>query len=151
MKKNNEIDIVWQNIEKPGWMKNVEILCHEILGLLEIKNWELSLVFCDDSLITELNEKFRKKPGPTDILSFPMEKSANNESNDRKIMAGDVVISVDTLVRNAVKYGCSREMELKRLLIHGILHLKGMDHDKNDTAMLDLQEKILNKVHKEGS
>jgi len=66
-------------------------------------------------------------------------------------LAGDIVISIDTLFRNADEFNVAVDEELKRLLIHGILHLSGMDHSDNspEQEMLKLQESILTDLLKE--
>jgi probable rRNA maturation factor len=62
----------------------------------------------------------------------------------RSAFCGDIVISLDTLERNVKSYGVEADEELKRLLIHGILHLSGMDHGEEESdPMLELQEKTL--------
>jgi probable rRNA maturation factor len=67
------------------------------------------------------------------------------DDNETWFTAGDLVISIDSLADNAKQFSVSENEELKRLLIHGILHLNGMDHTTNDTdeEMLQVQEKIL--------
>ena len=82
---------------------------------------EFSLVLTNDKEIHELNNKFRSKDKPTDVLSFP--------SNSTSYL-GDLVISVDTATLQAKTYGCSLLDELTRLTIHGLLHLLGYEHER---------------------
>jgi probable rRNA maturation factor len=93
------------------------------------ENSQLSMVFCDDEAIKELNNDFRGKNEPTDVLSFPMELE-NFVPEIR--MLGDIVISTDTALRQAKDYNHSVESEIIILLIHGLLHLHGYDHIKED-------------------
>jgi probable rRNA maturation factor len=87
------------------------------------------------------------------VLSFPASQTVNEDGEDRYI-PGDIVISLESLKRNAAEFGISEEEELRRLLVHGILHLDGMDHTVNalDEAalaaepMLCLQEKIIREL-----
>jgi probable rRNA maturation factor len=86
----------------------------------EKKKGEIDLSFVADKKIHELNKKFRKKDKPTDVLSF---------NYDGKIL-GDVIISRETTRRNAKKYGVTYNDEVKRLVIHGTLHVLGYDHGR---------------------
>ncbi len=88
-------------------------------------NSQLSMVFCDDEAIKELNNEYRGKNESTDVLSFPMEL----ENFVPKIrMLGDIVISTDTAIKQAKEYEHSLITEIVILMIHGLLHLHGYDH-----------------------
>ena len=123
-----------------------EFLCR-VLEKLGKNKWEVSILFTGDAFIHKLNKEYRGKDEPTDVLSFAQvdNKEAFPEKGGR-FYAGDIVISMETLAKNAEYFGISVNEELKRLLVHGILHLSGMDHDNNnpDQPMLVKQEKILN-------
>lgn len=90
------------------------------------KDVELSLLFCDDAYIQELNCRYRGKNEPTDVLSFEQEAP---EHTDRRLL-GDIVISLETVQRycNDDRDAMRREMLL--LFCHGLLHLLGHDHRK---------------------
>jgi conserved hypothetical protein TIGR00043 len=77
-----------------------------------------------DAQIKRLNKLYRNKDKPTDVLSFPIGEKVNGW-----LILGDVVISVDTAKRQAKELGYSLEEELKRLLVHGLVHLLGYDHE----------------------
>ena len=94
-----------------------------ILRRLHRPRAELSLSFVTDPAIRELNRRYRNRDTPTDVLSFPL---ADEVCPD---LLGDVVISVDMLRRQARQRKRSVADELLRLLIHGILHLLGYDHE----------------------
>ena len=94
-----------------------------ILRRLDRPRAELSLAFVSDPTIRELNRCYRNRDTPTDVLSFPLADEVCPE------LLGDVVISVDTLRRQARQRKRSVTDELQRLLIHGILHLLGYDHE----------------------
>jgi probable rRNA maturation factor len=85
----------------------------------------LSLTLVGDKSIRELNRDYRGKDAPTDVLSFPMERSPAPEAER---LLGDVVISVETAARQAAEYDATLQREIYRLLIHGLLHLLGYDH-----------------------
>jgi len=79
----------------------------------------VNVIFCDDRKILELNRRYRQISKPTDILSFPFDDSD---------LLGEIYISIDTAMRQAKEIGHSVEMEIKRLLVHGTVHLLGHDH-----------------------
>ena len=97
-----------------------------LLGELGERESALSLSLVDDDAIRSLNHRFRGKDKATDVLSFPLDDGTASTLRER--LLGDVVISVDTARRQAAQYDASLQRELYRLLIHGLLHLKGHDH-----------------------
>ena len=107
--------------------------------LLSLDQHELSLVLTGDASIQKLNRTFRGQDRPTDVLSFPQFDnftSAMPERGSGDCMAmpaalGDVVISVDTALRQAKRLGVTPEARLRTLLIHGVLHLLGYDHEQS--------------------
>ena len=101
----------------------------QILENLEETECELSLLLTDDAEIRELNRTWRKLDQATDVLSFPQDEEAVNESGET--LLGDVVISVETAARQAEEHHLSFNEELILLAIHGILHLLGYDHERS--------------------
>lgn len=93
---------------------------------------ELSVAFVDDARMQELNRDWRGKDRPTDVLSFS--QLEGDTVPGQAMLLGDVVISVDTLERQAADGGWTVEEELVRLLLHGVLHLLGHDHERDDEA-----------------
>ncbi len=94
----------------------------------------LSVSLVGDAAIRELNREHRGKDSATDVLSFAIEPEFNGATNGSapERMLGDVVISVDTARRQADGYDATLQDELYRLLIHGILHVLGHDHERVD-------------------
>lgn len=94
------------------------------------ENTEVSVAFCDDKDIHELNRDFRQVDRPTDVLSFALNEGDEPDIVDgpAEELLGDIIISVDTLVRQAEEYGHSVERELAYLTVHGFMHLMGYDH-----------------------
>jgi rRNA maturation RNase YbeY len=90
---------------------------------------ELSLVFTDDGGITELNRRYLNRHGPTNVLAFPM--TDGGQAEVKTSMLGDIVISLDAAQRDAQAGGESLEGTVDRLLIHGLLHLLGYDHERS--------------------
>ncbi len=87
----------------------------------------LSLSFVNDDAIRALNQRYRGKDAATDVLSFPLDDEPGPTPSER--LLGDLVISVDTARRQAEAYDAPLQREIYRLLIHGLLHLKGHDHE----------------------
>ncbi|TDQ41735.1 rRNA maturation RNase YbeY [Aureibacillus halotolerans] len=111
---------------------------------------ELSVTLTDDETIHELNKTYRGKDQPTDVLSFAMQESAEEEpwfeeAKDVPTMLGDIVISVETAKRQAKEYGHSDLRELCFLAVHGFLHLIGYDHmtEEDERKMFSTQEALL--------
>ena len=88
---------------------------------------EVSVLFTDDPSIHTLNLSYRGKDKPTDVLSFPQEEEWTDGLHSPSL--GDLVISTQTARRQAKQFGVSYRKEVLRLLIHGLLHLAGYDHE----------------------
>lgn len=103
---------------------------------------ELSIVLADDPTVHELNRTYRNTDAPTDVLSFSQldgEQFTRPEGNTQHL--GDIVISVETAARQAAQYRQTLQQELEHLLVHGVLHLIGYDHETpEDAAAMQLQE-----------
>ncbi|QEN05852.1 rRNA maturation RNase YbeY [Thiospirochaeta perfilievii] len=143
----NDITLMYQNINKVDWEEKLLGFTDSILNLLEIDNWEFSLTLCDNSYIHKINRDYRDKDKPTDVITFVMsdEPFPVTQEAGEPYSAGDIIISLETVEENSKYFKVSYEEELKRVLIHGILHLMGLDHETNseDEEMLIKQEKIL--------
>lgn len=98
----------------------------------------LSLSLVNDDAIRTLNAKYRGKDAATDVLSFPLDDEPASSPTER--LLGDVVISIDTARRQADAYDAPLQREIYRLLIHGLLHLKGHDHEAADERRIMRRE-----------
>ena len=109
----------------------------------------LGLRFTDDASIAELNESWRQRSGPTDVLSFAALDDLPEDLALPSLELGDIVISVETARRQAGEHGHSLLHELRWLLSHGLLHLLGWDHPDDNAlaAMLQQQEHLLDIGH----
>lgn len=85
------------------------------------------MVLVDDAFIAELNRQYLQREGPTNVIAFPMQEGRFPEVSPQ--LLGDVVVSVDTARREAADAGIDFETRLDELLVHGILHLFGYDHE----------------------
>ena len=95
------------------------------------KTKDLSIALVGRKRIRELNKKYRKKNRATDVLSF----------SDEQIGLGEIVICIREIKKNAKKFNCALKEELARVLIHGILHLLGHEHEKSLTEAEKMEEK----------
>lgn len=140
----NTVAIDVQELDVPAWLDGAAVFAVKAMDAAGVDGWDLSLLFCGQEFIAGLNNEYRGKDGPTDVLSFSLGEWYESESG-RRYMAGDVVLCPPVLVRNAAEFGVTEEEELRRLIIHGILHLSGMDHATNDAGepMLERQESLL--------
>ena len=102
-----------------------------VLSSLDCNECEISILFVEDQGIRDLNHRFRGVDRSTDVLSFPQLFEGKPETSGTLIL-GDVAISLETSLRQTKKHGLSLEEELTLLLIHGILHLLGYDHEVSD-------------------
>lgn len=141
-------------IDEPEWLGNVEPFMNALAKELSFDGQEVSVLFCNDAVIQELNKNYRNIDSATDVLSFENGERFKDEDGVEWLLAGDIAISVDTLKKNAEYFGCGIDSELKRLLLHGYLHLNGYDHGEEhiekgkepECEMLRLQEDILLKL-----
>ena len=111
---------------------------HQVLLALGLSDVELSILLCDDAFIHPLNRDYRGKDKPTDVLSFAMRE----EGDPNDPVLGDVIISVERAQSQASERGHPIGVELALLLVHGILHLLGYDHENDEEAQkMEMKEK----------
>jgi probable rRNA maturation factor len=111
---------------------------------LECPDGELSVLIVDDLEIARLNKTYLGRSGPTNVIAFPMRDGPFGQISPN--LLGDVVISLDTAAREAQDASISVELRFDQLLIHGILHLFGFDHEKTSEqakAMRIQEEQLL--------
>jgi probable rRNA maturation factor len=143
----NIVNLSTEDIPVPRYSKKIILFAEKILDFIRKKNWNLSIVLCGNSKIKKLNYKYRGINQATDVLSFELGIKGMDFDGKIRHFAGDIFISLEKMEKNALQYKISEDEELRRLIIHGILHLDGFDHETNnsDEAMLVKQEKILEK------
>ena len=147
---------IYEGTKEPDWLDRVQAFVEKAAQTLGYEGQEISLLFCNDSYIKELNKEYRNIDAATDVLSFENDEEYEDEEGRWKCV-GDIVISLDTLPVNAEYFNESQNAELKRLIVHGLLHLNGMDHGQEHIEkgqapqgeMLVLQEKILEQLKDE--
>ena len=104
---------------------------------------EVSLLFCDDAAIRELNRQFRGQDKPTNVLSFP-----GPDPLETSAFLGDIAVAFDTVAREALEQGKSLEQHCRHMIVHGFLHLLGYDHedDEEAEAMEAMEIRILQRL-----
>jgi len=114
------------------------------MELLQLQNTEVSIYLTGDENMRKLNREYRGKNKPTDVLSFTFEECVGD-----CILLGEIVISMDTARRQAEELGHSLEDEVRRLLVHGFVHLMGYDHElggDEEKRFKELEEKLLSEL-----
>ena len=120
---------------------------------LGLEQADLTICFVSDAEIARMNQEFRKKKGPTDVLSFPAikrrgpaaEGTARRETRS-PVFLGDIAISPSVARRNAKTFGRALPSELKILILHGVLHLLGYDHETDRGQMDRLENRLRRKL-----
>jgi probable rRNA maturation factor len=122
--------------------ESVRIFAEKTLDYMGSSSSTVSVVIENNAAIQVLNRDYRHIDAPTDVLSFAYDM-IDPETSNRYL--GDIIISGDKVIEQANQAGHSRDKELCILIIHGILHLHGFDHEteEDEAAMFPLQEKII--------
>ena len=132
-------------------LRRIRKMATAILDALKLSHPEISILLLDDRQIEELNRTYLSRDCPTDVLSFPM--TGGPFPSVQSHLLGDVVISVETAARQAASRPAGFYEELALLLIHGILHLLGHDHEQagnEQRRMRRMEHKLLKKLLEEG-
>jgi probable rRNA maturation factor len=102
---------------------------------------DVNVLLTANEQMRRLNHQFRQKDKPTDVLSFP----SRQPGHSREKYAGDLAISIEIAKENAERLGHSFEEEIKILMLHGILHLAGYDHESDNGEMARLEDRLRRK------
>ncbi|MBQ3670812.1 MAG: rRNA maturation RNase YbeY [Treponema sp.] len=152
--KNNVFVSVQDGLDEPEWISKIVPFEQTVLEKISAEGEEVSILFCNDDFIQELTRTYRNIDAPTDVLSFENGETYTDEEGSTWRSMGDIIISLETVPKNAEYFGVPEDEELKRLLIHGTLHINGFDHGEEHIEkgvqptgeMLTLQEKILGEL-----
>lgn len=128
--KQKKYRIPWKSLKKKA---------QAVLNALECPDGELSILLLDDPQIAILNKKYLKREGPTNVIAFSMREGPFAEVTPD--LLGDVAISLETAAKEGALAGISMEDRLTELLVHGILHLCGYDHETSEAEALRMEEK----------
>ena len=133
-------------------------LAQYVIGQMEVHPLaDLSMLLVDEAHMTNLHEKWMEEPGPTDVLSFPMDElrphaiagpnrtRGRDEDESEPVLLGDVVLCPQVAAAQAKQHGHSTQAELELLTVHGVLHLLGYDHadPEEEAEMFGLQNELL--------
>lgn len=116
----------------------------KIFKSLKLENISISIIICDNDYIKKINKKYRKKNKSTDVIAFSYRENPFPAVKLDSEPLGDIYISLEKADENAMVYEVSLIDEIKRLLVHGVLHLIGFDHEKSGK-----DEKIMRKKEEE--
>ena len=120
-------------------LEKMEKTAQAILNALAFPDAELSILMVDDPQIEGFNRAYLHREGPTNVIAFPMREGSFSDINPH--LLGDVVISTDTAAKEAAAMGIATETRIHELLIHGILHLFGYDHEDNEREAGRMEQK----------
>lgn len=119
--------------------KKIEAMIQVILNALDFPDAELSILIVDDPEIATLNGQYLHREGPTNVIAFPMLEGDFADISPQ--LLGDVVVSMDTAQKEADIAGIHVDERLLELLVHGILHLVGYDHELSETEAFRMDAK----------
>ncbi|HEY3198288.1 MAG TPA: rRNA maturation RNase YbeY [Nitrospirales bacterium] len=162
----DRVPVLLQNLQRSIVidMNRLRRMGEHILAAMHVEDAELSIVLVSDGRIRDLNRRYRKKDSATDVLAFPLESEGGGPSRLRRTVRvrslrkaqaqppwvlGDVVISLATARRQAQDFGHGLNQEVVRLLVHGVLHLLGYDHERGRreaARMADEERRVLGMV-----
>jgi probable rRNA maturation factor len=113
--------------------RSIRAFVARLLRLLDCRDKEVSLTFVDDAAIRVINRQYLSKDRPTNVISFSLQEGEFGDINPD--ILGDVIISVETALRDAKSGNLTFDDEIRFLLIHGILHLMGYNHENTTRQM----------------
>jgi len=116
----------------------------QALQTIDSTKQSVTIVFVSDAAIKKLNRQFRDKNYSTDVLSFPTK--AEDFESDNQSHLGEVVISVERAAAQAKENGLTFSNEVEQLILHGLLHLSGYDHDTDNGEMSRLELRLRRKL-----
>jgi len=120
-------------------LKKIQQTAQAVLDALDFPDGELSILLVDDQQIETLNIEYLNRKGPTNVIAFSMREGQFNDITPN--LLGDVVISVETAKKEAHAANISMQNRFNQLLIHGILHLVGYDHEKTQKEAKRMEKK----------
>ena len=134
------VEVVSRQRKVPIDCEHWRAFAEKALKVVPAKGAGATVAFVSDRAMRELNRRWRGKRGATDVLSFP----AAQEEFERGegLSLGDVVISVEQAARQAAEHGLDFEGEVRQLILHGLLHLCGYDHEQDGGEMNALELKL---------
>ena len=140
-----EIEFPWKDIDENWLIKIGESICEKLF----LSNVTISLIMTSNEYIKNVNRDYRKKDTPTDVISFAYREEPFPQGDEEIEELGDIYISLERALEQSVEYEVTLKEEVKRLLIHGILHLIGYDHEtspKDEETMRAKEDELFESV-----
>jgi probable rRNA maturation factor len=134
------IEIVNRQRKVPMDSERWQAFTERALKVVPAEGAGVTVAFVSDRLMRELNRTWRHKRGTTDVLSFPAAQDEFERAEG--VSLGDVVISVEQAARQASEHGLEFEEEVSQLILHGLLHLCGYDHETDEGEMNRLELRL---------
>jgi rRNA maturation RNase YbeY len=139
------ISLPFKNVTRHKIVKIATAAAH----LLDLKNALITLIITDDVYMRKINREFRGHDEPTDVISFSNRDNPFPEIDAENEEIGDLYISIERADRQALEYRVSLDDEMKRLIVHGLLHLVGYDHERSDSdeeIMLQKEDELCGSI-----
>ncbi|MDJ0839552.1 MAG: rRNA maturation RNase YbeY [Acidobacteriota bacterium] len=136
-------DLIWESEDDPPPDLCLNEFLRDLCTCLDVDDPELAVLVTTDERVRGLNHQYRDRDKTTDVLSFPS-GAPYLEGEPRYL--GDIVISASQARRQAEEIGHGLGQELRFLLLHGVLHLLGYDHETDNGEMMELQSDLKNKL-----
>jgi rRNA maturation RNase YbeY len=134
------IEVVNRQRKLPMDCERWEKFTAKALKVVPTNGAGVTVAFVSDRMMRQLNRRWRGKRGTTDVLSFPAEQTEFEKLEGSTL--GDVVISVEQAARQAAEHGLEFDEEVAQLILHGLLHLCGYDHKRDDGEMNALELRL---------
>jgi probable rRNA maturation factor len=134
------IEVVNRQRKMPVDVERWRAFAERALKVVPADGAGATVAFVSDRAMRELNKRWRGKRGTTDVLSFPAGQEEFEKGEGSSL--GDVVISVEQAARQAAEHGLEFENEVEQLILHGLLHLCGYDHERDGGEMNALELKL---------
>jgi len=142
-----DISIHYELASHPIDTSSLRRQLHWFLKQLNVADHTVSLLLVDDEEMSRLNSQYRGKEGPTNVLSFPFAEGADESLASLPIKElGDIIISLDTALRESIEFAQPFHLRLSWLIVHGLLHLLGHDHEHSEAEavrMYDMEQELL--------
>lgn len=134
------VEVVNRQRRLPVDRENWREFAGRALRAIDARHQGVTVVFTSDRLMRKLNREYRGKDRTTDVLSFPSEQTQFERAAGAHL--GDVVISVEQASRQAAEHRLGTDDEVAQLILHGLLHLSGYDHEIDDGEMNRLERRL---------
>ncbi len=134
------IEVINRQRKRPIDCERWQVFATEASRALAVAADGVTVAFVSDRVMCELNRMWRGKRATTDVLSFPAAQAEFEKAEGLNL--GDVVVSIEQAERQANEHGLSLENEIAQLILHGLLHLSGYDHETDNGEMNRLELKL---------